>query len=30
MNKKDNFSDEFLGRINTPIGMDAIEFIKTF
>lgn len=27
---KDNFTPDFLNRINIPIGMDPLEFIKTF
>lgn len=27
---KDNYPEDFLNRINTPIGMDPSEFIKTF
>jgi len=27
---KDNYTEDFLARINIPIGMDPLEFIKTF
>ncbi|KAL4494558.1 hypothetical protein ABPG72_004460 [Tetrahymena utriculariae] len=27
---KDNFTDEFLERVNIPLGMDPQEFLKTF
>ena len=26
----DNFMDDFLERINIPLGMEASEFLKTF
>ncbi|EAR90906.2 IQ calmodulin-binding motif protein, putative (macronuclear) [Tetrahymena thermophila SB210] len=27
---KENFREEFLGRINLPLGIDPLEFLKTF
>lgn len=30
LNIKDNFSEEFLDRVNIPLGMDSLEFLKTF